>query len=111
MQWLLKKAPRWFAWAALFSNNFFCWALFPLATGLLSLWLRLSAGPFWLGSNLDPSYLYLFNAAYILDGIAPMFTDHPGTTLQLFMVPFYSVVHGGAGTVAALWKRSLFTRK
>lgn len=46
---------------------------------------RLAAGPFWLGTNNDPSYLYLFNASYILAGIPPMFTDHPGTTLQLLM--------------------------
>lgn len=52
---------------------------------------RLSAGPFWLGTNSDPSYLYLFNSSYILDGIAPMFTDHPGTTLQLLLAGILSL--------------------
>ncbi len=42
-----------------------------------------AVGPYWLGVNNDPSYIYLINFLYILDGIPPMFIQHPGTTVQI----------------------------
>ena len=46
--------------------------------------LKSAAGPYYLGNNLDPSYLYLVNSLYILNGLPPDFIQHPGTTLQLW---------------------------
>jgi hypothetical protein len=48
-----------------------------------SIMLRLTAGPFWLATNLDPSYQYLVNGLYLLKGYVPNHVDHPGTPLQM----------------------------
>ena len=39
-------------------------------------------GPYWLGSNFDPSYAYLFNSLLIVNGEPPFHVDHPGTPVQ-----------------------------
>jgi len=61
----------------------FCVLIIPLIVGVMALRLKSATGPFWLGANFDPAYLYLISFVYIVDGIAPIFTDHPGTTLQI----------------------------
>jgi hypothetical protein len=40
-------------------------------------------GPFFLGSNIDPDYAYLFNSLNIATGKSPQHVDHPGTTVQV----------------------------
>ncbi len=50
--------------------------------GMASLF-RYCSGPFYFGNNNDPSYFYLFNFLYILEGKSPQFVDHPGTTLDM----------------------------
>ncbi len=40
-------------------------------------------GPFWLASNQDPSYVYLFSSLLIANGEPPFHIDHPGTPLQM----------------------------
>jgi len=57
--------------------------MIPLMIMILTLLLKKATGPYWLGGNSDPAYLYLINSLYILDHYVPYFTDHPGTTLQL----------------------------
>jgi hypothetical protein len=44
---------------------------------------RYFSGPFYFGNNSDPSYFYLYNFLYLLEGRALEFVDHPGTTLDL----------------------------
>lgn len=44
---------------------------------------RFYSGPFYYGNNSDPSYLYLYNFLYVLEGKSPQFVDHPGTTLDI----------------------------
>lgn len=39
-------------------------------------------GPFYLGSNSDPSYAYLFNALSVSQGLPVGHLDHPGTPVQ-----------------------------
>lgn len=39
-------------------------------------------GPFFLGSNSDPSYAYLFNALSVSQGLPVGHLDHPGTPVQ-----------------------------
>jgi len=51
-----------------------------VAAGLV---LKASRGPYWLGTNADPEYAYLFNALSIAGGHAPYHVDHPGTPLQM----------------------------
>jgi hypothetical protein len=49
----------------------------------LALLLSDIKGPYYLGQNSDPEYVYLFSALNIATFEAPRHTDHPGTTLQL----------------------------
>ena len=44
---------------------------------------RYCSGPFYFGNNSDPSYFYLYNFLYILEGKSLEFVDHPGTTLDI----------------------------
>lgn len=39
-------------------------------------------GPFFLGSNLDPTYAYLFNSLSVSQGLPVGHLDHPGTPIQ-----------------------------
>ncbi len=55
----------------------------PLLVGFLAIKLKIATGPYWLGVNNDPSYIYLVNSLYLVDHITPIFVDHPGITLQL----------------------------
>jgi len=48
-----------------------------------SLLLKLAAGPYWLAPNFDPAYQYLVNGVYLVKGLVPNHTDHPGTPLQI----------------------------
>ncbi len=57
--------------------------IIPLVVAVSAVFFRQAGGPFWLGPNFDPSYIYLMNSLYLLDGITPIFVDHPGTTAQL----------------------------
>ncbi|VAX35578.1 hypothetical protein MNBD_UNCLBAC01-668 [hydrothermal vent metagenome] len=56
--------------------------ILPVIVTIISVMMKDAAGPYWLGVNSDPAYLYLVNSVYLIDGIVPYFTDHPGTTLQ-----------------------------
>jgi hypothetical protein len=67
--------------------------ILPFIVFMLACLLRAAGGPFWLAGNSDPSYLYLFNSLYILDGISPMFTDHPGTPLQVLIAGIIKCAH------------------
>lgn len=64
----------------------------------LSIKLKSATGPYWLGVNSDPSYIYLMNSLYIVDHITPIFTDHPGTTLQILGAVVIKALHLNAGT-------------
>src|SRR3989338_8495943 len=61
----------------------YCLFIIPAAIAFSAVFFRQVAGPYWLGPNFDPSYIYLMNSMYLLDGITPIFVDHPGTTVQL----------------------------
>jgi len=50
---------------------------------ILSVLLKIATGPYWLGANLDPAYLYLVNSLYLIENLTPSFVDHPGTTLEV----------------------------
>ncbi|MBF0489612.1 MAG: hypothetical protein HQL15_03205 [Candidatus Omnitrophica bacterium] len=59
--------------------------IIPSLVSLYSFFLNLAAGPYWLSTNLDPSYAYLLSGLYLVKGITPGHTDHPGTPLQLLI--------------------------
>jgi hypothetical protein len=76
--------------------------LVPVA--LLASWTAMYAarGPSWLGSNLDPDYVYLLNGLSILHGYGPQHVDHPGTPVQLMVALDIRITHllTGHGPVA-----------
>ncbi|MFC1975338.1 hypothetical protein ACFLXQ_02945 [Chloroflexota bacterium] len=55
----------------------------PILLFLLSIFLSALKEPYHLGQSLDPEYIYLFNSLNLLHLVAPDYTDHPGTTLQM----------------------------
>jgi hypothetical protein len=57
--------------------------IIPTLLVLASMWLKEARGPYWLGSNSDPSYAYLFNGLGLLHLYSPTHIDHPGTPLQI----------------------------
>jgi hypothetical protein len=54
--------------------------LLVVGTGLVFIEAR---GPYWLGTNYDPAYPYLFNSLRLARGEPPVLTEHPGTPVQL----------------------------
>ena len=52
-----------------------------------------SRGPFWLGTNSDPSYVYALNSLRVAEGHAPTHLDHPGLTVQLLGAAVFRASH------------------
>lgn len=69
--------------------------LIPGIVFVFSFILKASAGPYWLSLNLDPSYQYLVNGVYLLKGMVPNHTDHPGTPLQILCALVFRLVNCG----------------
>jgi len=63
-----------------------------------SILLKAAAGPYWLAPNSDPSYQYLINGLYLIKGIVPNHTDHPGTPLQMLFFIVYKFMNIGRST-------------
>lgn len=80
----------------------------------VELMLRGHALPYWLWYNLDPSYLYLINGMYVLEGVPPGHVDHPGTPVQALaaLVVWASGAGspGGIGDLAFARAEELLTR-
>jgi hypothetical protein len=66
----LSVQSRWATWATLL--------VLPGLCSVVALVLRSLAGPFWLWSNLDPDYFYLFDALHVALLEAPGHIPHPG---------------------------------
>ncbi len=71
----------------------FLLAALPLATVPLLATMRAASGPFWLRTNIDPTYAYLLNSLLIASGNGAWHSDHPGTTVQLLGAATIHVVH------------------
>ena len=54
-------------------------------------------GPYYLGKNNDPDYVYLLSSLGFLKGEVPVHTDHPGTPVQLIGAGAIGLVHLIAG--------------
>lgn len=57
--------------------------IIPTLLVLVSMWLKEARGPYWLGTNSDPAYAYLFNGLGLLHLYSPTHISHPGTPLQM----------------------------
>ena len=64
-------------------NGKFQVVIFTIFLAVMVCLFRYCSGPFYFGNNSDPSYFYLYNFLYILEGKSPLFVDHPGTTLDI----------------------------
>lgn len=66
---------------------------FPLLLLVTAVFLNNARGPYWLGSNSDPEYVYLLNAANLagLKGVGHI--DHPGTPVQVLGAVTIRIVH------------------
>jgi hypothetical protein len=71
----------------------------PLLLTLTFLLIRTLSGPFYLGTNYDPDYAYLFNSLNLAIFRAPQHTDHPGTPVQLVGALILRAQHPGATQV------------
>ena len=67
--------------------------IIPLIITILAIQLKKATGPYWLGVNSDPSYIYLMNSLYLVNGITPIFVDHPGITLQMLGALVVKALH------------------
>jgi hypothetical protein len=65
----------------------------PVIMALTAVFLNDARGPYWLGSNSDPEYVYLLNAANLagLRGVGHI--DHPGTPVQVLGAVTIKIVH------------------
>ena len=65
----------------------------PMIMALTAVFLNDARGPYWLGSNSDPEYVYLLNAANLagLKGVGHI--DHPGTPVQVLGAVTIKIVH------------------
>jgi hypothetical protein len=81
----------------------YLWALpLPLTLFAVSLDFLAARGPFWLGTNSDPSYVYLLNAVRVTEGGAPAHLDHPGVTVHLLGALVVQTSHALASRPHAL---------
>ncbi|NIM14296.1 MAG: hypothetical protein GTO45_19855 [Candidatus Aminicenantes bacterium] len=67
--------------------------LLPLILVITAIFLNHARGPYWLGTNLDPEYVYLLNSTNLanLKGVGHI--DHPGTPVQVLGAVTLRVVY------------------
>jgi hypothetical protein len=78
-------------------------ALIPTAIGIAALAIRHARGPFWLGSNQDPTYTYLLDSLRMAAGRQPSHINHPGTPVQILGavgLRFFHALYGRGELVA-----------
>ena len=78
-------------------HKFLLLLVIPVIVFSLSMVFADIKGPYYLGQNSDPEYVYLFNALNIAKFEAPRHTDHPGTTLQLLAAAVIRASYSFAG--------------
>jgi hypothetical protein len=76
-------------------------AALPLVIGVAALGIREARGPFWLGSNQDPTYVYLLDSLRMAQGLPVVLAEHPGTTVQVLGAAVLRLTHAGTGSLAA----------
>ena len=80
-------------------------AALPLVIGLAALGIWEARGPFWLGTNQDPTYVYLLDSLRLAVGVPVVHVNHPGTPVLMLGAAGLSLTHAGSepeGLVAAV---------
>lgn len=81
--------------------------LVPTLVVWLSFQLAQARGPYWLGTNSDPAYVYL-NAGYRIGRLAePVFFQHPGTPVQIFCAAVTATQGAGLNDLTLTAERDL----
>lgn len=68
-------------------------------------------GPFYLGSNIDPTYAYLFNSLSVSQGLPVGHIDHPGTPIQslgALVINFITFINRQPNTIYEVLKNPEF---
>jgi hypothetical protein len=65
----------------------------PVLTVWVAFSLRNWAGPYWVGTNSDPEYVYLLSSLDLTQLRDIVYVDHPGTTLQSIGAVVLKTVH------------------
>jgi hypothetical protein len=65
----------------------------PLLVVVIALWVSATQGPYYVGENSDPDYVYALNALNILTLQSPVHVDHPGTPLQTLLAGAFLLRH------------------
>jgi hypothetical protein len=71
-----------FGGRALLSLAFFL--IIPILFVISASQLTKAKGPQWLPYAFENPYIYLLNSLLVVDGRAPQYIDHPGTTTEMF---------------------------
>jgi hypothetical protein len=74
------RAP--FGWRTVLSSVLFL--TIPLLLIFSVSQLTNAKGPAWLPYTFENPYIYLFNSLLVVDGRTPAYSDHPGTTTEMF---------------------------
>ena len=67
--------------------------ILPLLLVVTAVYLNHARGPYWLGLNLDPDYVYLLNAANMANLDKVSHIDHPGTPVQVLGAVTLRILH------------------
>lgn len=84
--------------------------LLPLILVATGLFLNHARGPYWLGNNLDPEYVYLLNGLNLaqLKGVGHI--DHPGTPVQMMAALTIRIVYALTGPQHVSIEQDVLTR-
>ncbi|MBF0386244.1 MAG: hypothetical protein HQL20_00145 [Candidatus Omnitrophica bacterium] len=58
----------------------------PFIAALVTLAVKFSLGPYWLGRTSDPAYFHLVQSLYLFKGVAPFHIVHPAAPLMALIV-------------------------
>lgn len=67
--------------------------ILPIIMDFTAAVLLCAHGPYWLGYNFDPDYLYLINSLALAESKFTITTGNPGTTLQMLGAVILHVAH------------------
>lgn len=71
----------------------FLLSIVPLTLLLVYISFKEAYGPYYLGTNSDPDYVYLVNGLSMAQFVPPGHVDHPGTTVQWISAATIRLVH------------------
>jgi len=84
--------------------------LLPFLLVACALYFNHGRGPYWLGNNLDPEYVYLLNGLNLaqLKGVGHI--DHPGTPVQVLAAVTIRIVYTFTGPKGISLETDVLTR-